>query len=102
MPFLLLLGGGDFEALDPDVVVRSDHGTMREIRERALRQKLRSCSPILLVDSTSARQQRCWDSNVVSGGKIFALMCFAVKGKRIAEIDVIWTRSFCVGLIKQP
>ncbi len=46
--FFAAARGGDFDALvavlDPDVVVRSDHGTLREIRGRRMWRKTRSCS----------------------------------------------------------
>jgi RNA polymerase sigma factor (sigma-70 family) len=92
--FFAAVRGGDFEALiavlDPDVVVRSDHGRVREIRgarvaaEGALMfTHLAQWVQPVLVNGAAGVISR------LSSGQIFALMCFTVKGDRIAEIDVI-------------
>ena len=92
--FFAAVQGGDFEALlavlDPDVVVRNDHGTLREIRgARGAAEGALMFSPLaqgvqpVLVNGVAGIVSR------LSNGQIFAVMCFTVKGNRIAEIDVI-------------
>ena len=92
--FFAAVRGGDFDALiavlDPDVVVRSDHGAVREIRgarvaaEGALMfSHLAQWVQPVLVNGAAGIVSR------LSSGRVFAVMCFGVKGERIAEIDVI-------------
>jgi RNA polymerase sigma-70 factor (ECF subfamily) len=92
--FFAAARGGDFDALvavlDPDVVVRTDHGTVREIRgarvsaERALMfSHLAQWVQPVLVNGVAGIVSRLPD------GRTFSVMCFTVKGNRIAEIDVI-------------
>ncbi len=92
--FFAAVRDGDFDALiavlDPDVVVRSDHGTVREIRgARAAAQGALMFSHLaqwvqpVLVNGAAGIVSR------LSNGNIFAVMCFTVKGNRIAEMDVI-------------
>ncbi len=92
--FLAAARGGNFEALvavlDPDVVVRSDHGTLREIRgarraaEGALMfsQLVHSVQPVLVNGVAGIVSWR-------PDGRAFSVMCFTVKGNRITEIDVV-------------
>ena len=92
--FLAAARAGDFDALlavlDPDVVVRTDHGPVREFRggravaERALlfSQLVQSVRPVL-VNGAAGVLSRLPD------GQIFSLLCFTIKGDAIAEIDVI-------------
>jgi len=92
--FFAAVRGGDFEALvavlDPDVVVRSDHGTLRELRgsraaaEGALMfSKMAQRIQPVLVNGAAGIVSR------LPSGQVFAVMSFTVKGGRIAEIDVI-------------
>jgi RNA polymerase sigma-70 factor (ECF subfamily) len=92
--FFAAVRGGDFDALisvlDPDVVVRSDHGTVREIRgarvaaEGALMfSHLAQWVQPVLVNGAAGIVSR------LSSGQVFAVMCFTVKDRRIVEIDVI-------------
>ena len=92
--FFAAVRDSDFDALiavlDPDVVVRSDHGAVREIRgarvaaEGALHfSHLAEWVQPVLVNGAAGIVSR------LSSGQIFALMCFTVKGDRIVEIDVI-------------
>jgi RNA polymerase sigma-70 factor (ECF subfamily) len=85
---------GDFDALvavlDPDVVVRTDHGTLREIRGA------RGAAEGALMFSHLAQWVQPALVNGVAGivswlpdGQVFSVMCFTVKGNRIAEIDVV-------------
>jgi RNA polymerase sigma-70 factor (ECF subfamily) len=92
--FFAAVRGGDFEALinvlDPDVVVRSDYGAVRETRgarvaaEGALMfsHLARWVQPVL-INGVAGIVSR------LSNGRVFAVMCFTVKGSKIAEIDVI-------------
>jgi RNA polymerase sigma-70 factor (ECF subfamily) len=84
---------GDFEALvavlDPDVVVRADHGTSREIRGA------RIVAEGALMFSHLAQWVQPVLVNGVAGvvswlpdGQAFSVMCFTVKGGRIVAIDV--------------
>jgi RNA polymerase sigma-70 factor (ECF subfamily) len=91
--FFAAVRGGDFEALvallDPDVVVRTDHGTLREIRgARAAAEGALMFSHLaqwvqpVLVNGVAGIVSR------LPGGQAFAVMCFTVKANRIAGIDV--------------
>jgi RNA polymerase sigma-70 factor (ECF subfamily) len=92
--FFAAVQHGDFDALiavlDPDVVVRSDHGAVREIRgarvaaEGALMfsHLAEWVQPVLVNGAAGIVSQ-------LSNGKIFAVICFTVRGNRIAEMDVI-------------
>ena len=92
--FFAAVRDGNFDALiavlDPDVVVRSDHGWVREIRgarvaaEGALMfSHLAQWVQPVLVNGAAGIVSR------LSNGKVFAVMCFTVRGNAIAEIDVI-------------
>src|SRR5262249_10630361 len=92
--FFAAVRDGDFDALiavlDPDVVVRSDHGAVREIRGARVAAEgalvfshLAQWVQPVLVNGAAGIVSR------LSGGHVFAIMCFTVKGDRIAEIDVI-------------
>ena len=92
--FFAAIRDGDFDALisvlHPDVVVRSDHGTVREIRgarvaaEGALMfSRLAQWVQPVVVNGAAGIVSR------LANGQLFAVMCFRVKGCRIAEIDVI-------------
>ena len=92
--FFAAVRDGDFDALiavlDPDIVVRSDHGAVREIRgARVAAEGALMFSPLaqwvqpVLVNGAAGIVSR------LSSGKIFAVMCFTVKGNTVAEIDVI-------------
>lgn len=92
--FFAAVRNGDFEALvsilDPDVEVRSDHGTLRVIRGAR-----HAAAGALMFSYFADRVQPVLvngAAGVVSrlpGGQVFAVMCFTIKGNRIAEIDVI-------------
>jgi RNA polymerase sigma-70 factor (ECF subfamily) len=84
----------DFEALvavlDPNVVVRSDYGTLHEIRgARAVAEGALMFSHLVdgirpvLVNGVAGIVSRH------PSGHVFAVMCFLVKGSSIVEIDVI-------------
>jgi RNA polymerase sigma-70 factor (ECF subfamily) len=85
---------GDFGALlavlDPEIVVRTDHGTLREIRGAR-----RAAEGAIMFSHLAERVQSVLvngAAGIVSrlqNGQVFAVMCFAVKGNAIAEIDVI-------------
>lgn len=92
--FLAAVRSGDFDALvavlDPDIVLRTDHGTLREVRGA------RSAAEGALMFSHLAQWVQPVLVNGVAGivswlpdGRAFSVMCFTVKDKRIAEIDVI-------------
>jgi RNA polymerase sigma factor (sigma-70 family) len=92
--FFSAVQGGDFEALiavlDPEVVVRSDSGTLRELRgariaaEGALMfSHMAELIQPVLVNGIAGIVSR------LPSGQVFAVMAFTVKGERIAEIDVI-------------
>ena len=92
--FFAAVRDGDFDALitvlDPNVVVRSDQGAVREIRgARVAAEGALMFSPLaqwvqpVLVNGAAGIVSR------LSSGKIFAVMCFTVKGNTVAEIDVI-------------
>jgi RNA polymerase sigma factor (sigma-70 family) len=92
--FLAAVRCGDFDALvaalDPDIVMRADHGTLREVRgarvaaEGALKfSHLAQWCQRVLVNGAPGLLSRLPD------GQAFAVMCFTVKGNKIAEIDVI-------------
>jgi RNA polymerase sigma factor (sigma-70 family) len=91
--FFAAVRGGDFEALvallDPDVVVRTDQGTLREIHgARAAAEGALMFSHLaqwvqpVLVNGVAGIVSR------LPGGQAFAVMCFTVKTNRITEIDV--------------
>ncbi len=85
---------GDFEALlavlYPEVVVRSDHGTLREVHgaRRAAEGALmfshlvRWVHPVLVNGAAGAVSR-------LPDGQVLSVMYFAVQGNRIAEIDII-------------
>lgn len=92
--FFAAVRSGDFEALvavlDPNVVVRSDYGTLRAIRGA------RSAAEGALMFSHLVDGIRSVLVNGVAGiisrhpgGQVFAVMCFIVKGDSIVEIDII-------------
>ena len=92
--FFAAARSGDFEALvavlDPDVVVRSDTGTVREVRgSRAAAEGALMFSHLaegvqpVLVNGIAGIVSR------LSSGQVFAVMSFVVKGDRIVEIDAI-------------
>ncbi|HEY3453147.1 MAG TPA: sigma-70 family RNA polymerase sigma factor [Bryobacteraceae bacterium] len=92
--FFAAVRDGNFDALiavlDPDVVVRSDHGTVREIRGARVAAEgafmfshLAQWVQPVLVNGAAGIVSR------LSNGNIFAVMCFTVKGDTIAKIDVI-------------
>jgi hypothetical protein len=92
--FLAAVRGGDFDALlavlDPDVVVRADRGAVREVRgtRGAVEHTLifsrfaQTVQPVLVNGAAGVVS---W----LPGGEPFAVMCFTVKGDRIAEIHVL-------------
>ena len=92
--FLAAVHSGDFNALvavlDPDIIIRTDHGAVREVRgaravaERALMfSHLAQWVQPVLVNGTAGILS--W----LPDGQAFSIMCFTVQGDRIAEIDVI-------------
>jgi RNA polymerase sigma-70 factor (ECF subfamily) len=97
--FFAAARAGDFDALvavlDPDVVVRSDMGTLREVRGSRT-----AAEGALLFSHLAERVQPVLVNGVAgivsrrSGGQVFAVMSFVVKGGRIAEIDVIRDPSY--------
>lgn len=92
--FLIAARNGDFDALiavlDPDVVVRSDHGALRELRGARI-----VAEGAIGFSHLSQWVQPVLVNGVVgvvswlSGGGVFSVMTYTVKGDRIAEIDVI-------------
>lgn len=92
--FFAAVREGNFDALlavlDPDVVVRSDHGTLPEIRgarkaaEGAIMfsHLVETVRPVLINGTAGIVSQ-------IPGGPVFAVMCFTVRGDRISQIDVI-------------
>jgi RNA polymerase sigma-70 factor (ECF subfamily) len=101
--FFAAVRGGDFDALiavlDPDVVVRSDHGTVREIRGARI-----AAEGALMFSHLAPWVQPVFingAAGVVSrrpDGQVFSLLCFAVKGNRITEIDVMRNQDRLHGL----
>jgi RNA polymerase sigma-70 factor (ECF subfamily) len=92
--FLAAVRAGDFEALvavlDPEIVIRTDQGPVREIRGA------RSVAGKAMMFSHLAQ----WVQPVLINGiagllswlpdrQAFSAMCFIVRGDRIAEIDVV-------------
>jgi RNA polymerase sigma factor (sigma-70 family) len=92
--FLAAVRGGDLEALaavlDPDIVIRSDQGPVRELRgARAVAEKA-------IMFSQFAQWVQPVLVNGIAGllswhpdGQAFSVMSFTVKGDTIVEIDVI-------------
>jgi RNA polymerase sigma-70 factor (ECF subfamily) len=85
---------GDFDALvavlDPDVVVRSDQGKLREIRGA------RAAAEGAFMFSHLAQRVQPVLVNGVAGvvsrlpdGQVFSIMSFIVKGNRITEIYIV-------------
>jgi RNA polymerase sigma-70 factor (ECF subfamily) len=92
--FFAAVRGGDFDALfavlDPDIAVRSDHGTLREIRGA------RAAAEGALMFSHLAQWVQPVLVNGIAGvvsrlpdGQVFSVMSFTVKNNRIAEIDIV-------------
>jgi RNA polymerase sigma factor (sigma-70 family) len=92
--FLAAVRGGDIEALvavlDPDIVIRTDQGPLRELRGA------RSVAEKAMVFSQFVKWVQPVLVNGIAGllswhpdGQAFSVMCFTVKGARIAEIDVV-------------
>jgi RNA polymerase sigma-70 factor (ECF subfamily) len=92
--FFAAIRSGDFNALlavlDPDIVVRSDHGTWREIRGAR-----GAAEGAIMFSHLAERVQPVLvngDAGIVSrlpSGQVFAVLCFTVRGNTIVEIDVI-------------
>jgi RNA polymerase sigma-70 factor (ECF subfamily) len=92
--FFAAVREGDFETLvavlDPEVVVRSDQGTLREVRGARI-----AAEGALMFSHLAQRIQPVLVNGVagilsrLASGQVFAVMSFTVKGDRIAEIDVI-------------
>jgi RNA polymerase sigma-70 factor (ECF subfamily) len=92
--FFAAVRDGNFEALlailDPDIVIRTDRGAVRELQgarpaaEGAMmfRHLAQSVQPVLINGAAGIVSR-------LSSGEVFAIMYFIVKGERIAEIDVI-------------
>ena len=92
--FFAAVRGGNFDALvavlDPDVLVRSDHGTLREIRgARAAAEGALMFSHLVervqpvLVNGAAGIVSR------LPSGQVFSVMCFIVKRNKIAVIDIL-------------
>ena len=92
--FFAAVRDGDFDALvavlDAEVVVRSDHGKLREIRgARAAAEGALMFSHLVnwvqpvLVNGAAAIVSR------LPSGQVFSVMCFIVKCNKIAVIDII-------------
>jgi hypothetical protein len=92
--FLAAVRGGDIEALvavlAPDIIIRSDQGSVREIRGA------RSVAEKAMMFSQLAQWVQPVLVNGIAGllswlpdGQAFSVMCFTVKGDRIVEIDVV-------------
>ncbi|HWH60648.1 MAG TPA: sigma-70 family RNA polymerase sigma factor [Terriglobales bacterium] len=92
--FLAAVRGGDLEALvavfDPDIVIRTDQGTLRELRGA------RSVAEKAMLFSQLTQSTQPVRVNGIAGllswrpdGQAFAIMSFTVRGKRIVEIDVV-------------
>jgi RNA polymerase sigma factor (sigma-70 family) len=96
--FFAAVREGDFNALlavlDPDVAVRSDHGTLRELRgaRRAAEGAImfsrfaEHVQPVLVNGAAGI-------VSLLPDGQIFAVMCFTVRHNRIVELDVIRDRD---------
>ncbi len=96
--FLVAVRDGDFDALigvlDPDVVVRSDHGAIREVRGARIAAEgaltfshlARWVQPVLVNGAAGVVSR-------LPGGDVFSVMSFTVKGTRIAEIDIVRDKS---------
>lgn len=91
--FFAAVRDSNFEALvavlDPDVIVRTDHGRLREIRGA------RAAAEGALMFSHLAQWVQPVLVNGVAGivsrlpdGQVFAVMSFTIKGNRIVEIDI--------------
>lgn len=92
--FLAAVRSGDMETLvavlDPDIVIRSDQGPVRELRgartvaEKAIifSQFAQWAQPVLVNGIAGVLS---WHP----GGQAFSVMSFTVRGDRIAEIDVV-------------
>jgi RNA polymerase sigma-70 factor (ECF subfamily) len=92
--FFAAVREGNFNALvailDPDIVVRSDHGTPQEIRGARIAAQgalmfanaAQWVEPVLVNGAAGVISR-------LPGGRLFAVMCFIVKGGRIVQIDVI-------------
>jgi len=92
--FLAAVRDGDLEALvavlDPDIVIRTDEGPLRELRGAS------SVAEKAMVFSRFAQWTQPVRVNGIAGllswrpnGQVFAVMSFTVRGSRIAEIDVV-------------
>lgn len=92
--FLAAVRGGDLEALvavfDPDIVIRTDQGPLRELRGA------RSVAEKAMLFSQLTQSTQPVRVNGIAGllswrpdGQAFAIMSFTVIGKRIVEIDVV-------------
>jgi RNA polymerase sigma-70 factor (ECF subfamily) len=92
--FLAAVRGGDLDALvallDPEVVIRTDQGPLRELRgAHSVAEKAMMFSPLaqwvqpVLVNGSAGLLS--WHPD----GQAFSVMCFTVRGDRIAEIDVV-------------
>jgi RNA polymerase sigma factor (sigma-70 family) len=92
--FLAAVRSGDIEALvavlDPEIVIRTDQGPLREIHGA------RSVAEKALMFSQLAQWVQPVLVNGIAGllswlpdGQAFSVMCFTVRGDCIAEIDVI-------------
>ena len=92
--FFAAVRDGDFDALigvlDPDVVIRSDHGTLREIRgARAAAEGALMFSHLAgLVQPVLVNGAAGVVSRLLSG-QVFSVMCFIVKRNKIAVIDIV-------------
>ena len=92
--FLAAVRGGDLAALvallDPDIVIRTDQEPVRELRgarsvaEKAMifSQFVQWVQPVLVNGIAGLLS---WQRD----GQAFSVMCFTVRGDRIAEIDVV-------------
>lgn len=92
--FFSAVRDGDFSALasvlDPDVIIRNDYGSLRELRgarpvaEGAMMfsRLAQSIQPVL-VNGVAGIVSR------LPGGNLFAVMSFVVKGGKIVDIDLI-------------
>lgn len=92
--FLAAVQGGNLEELvailDPDIVIRSDQGPVRELRGA------RSVAEKAIMFSQFAQWVQPVLVNGVAGllswhpdGQAFSVMSFTVRGDRVAEIDVV-------------
>jgi RNA polymerase sigma factor (sigma-70 family) len=92
--FLAAVRGGDLEALvavfDPDIVIRTDQGPLRELRGA------RSVAEKAMLFSQLTQSTQPVRVNGIAGllswrpdGQAFAVMSFSVRGNRIVEIDVV-------------